>query len=86
MRVPAVGQLAIAPLPCLGEAEAPYGRGERVERRDRVVHLADPHPAEDGEEAEEMAAKGDKSAEERLKIADEVDNLLENRFGDGGDA
>ena len=37
-------------------------------------------------EAEEMAAKGDKSAEERLKIADEVDNLLENRFGEGGDA
>lgn len=32
-------------------------------------------------EAEEMAAKGDKSAEERLQIADEVDRLVEKRFG-----
>tara|TARA_A100001035_G_scaffold195849_1_gene156765 strand:+ start:388 stop:735 length:348 start_codon:yes stop_codon:yes gene_type:complete len=36
-------------------------------------------------EAEEMAAKGDKSAEERLKIADEVDALMESRFGKGDD-
>ena len=32
-------------------------------------------------EAEEMAAAGEKVAEERMKIADEVDELLEKRFG-----
>ncbi len=36
-------------------------------------------------EAEMMAAKGDAAAEERIRQAEEVDALLENKFGENAE-